>query len=131
MRTCLRVLGSIILACVSTACVNVSVQRTGERFPSYPESCPIEFQYGDLSKAMTLMSTGYVQVGSITVVKGGDSFDDAMKARVRPEACNLGGNLVLMGSSSAGSFTTNYSYVQLMVLRGRGAGPAPAGTSPP
>lgn len=40
-----------------------------------------------------------------------------MKARVRPEACKLGGHLVMMGASSPGSFTTNYSYVSLMVFR--------------
>jgi hypothetical protein len=128
MRTCLLALGSSLLVGASTACVNVAVQRMGERFPSYPESCPIDYQYGDMSKAMQLMGAGYVQVGSISVVKGGDSFDDAMKARVQPEACKLGGNLVLMGASSAGSFTTNYSYVQLMVLRGKGAAPAPPST---
>ena len=70
-----------------------------------------------MTKMMQLVSSGYVQVGSITVVKGGDAFDDAMKARVQPEACKLGGNLVIMNSSSPGSFTTNYSYASMVVLR--------------
>lgn len=66
---------------------------------------------------MQLTSSGAVQVGNITVTKGGDSFDDAMKNRVRPVACEMGGNIVMMGDSSGGSFTTNYSYVSLTVFR--------------
>lgn len=111
-RTLLTLVVSMLVGCVQ-----MSVQRTGERFASYPENCVLDFQYGDTSKAFQLASTGYVQVGSISVVKGGDSFDDAMKDRVRPEACKLGGNVVIMAGSSEGSWTTNYSYVSLMVFR--------------
>lgn len=62
-----------------------------------------------------------MQVGHITVVKGGDDFTDDMKRRVRPYACEMGGDMVMMGASSPGSFTTSYSYASLLVLRKRNA----------
>jgi hypothetical protein len=112
-----RALACVFFALLSAGCVDVSVDRIGQRYPPFPETCPIDYQYGDLTKVMEFASNGYVQVGSIMVEKGGEDFDDAMKARVQPEACKLGGNLVVMGSSSPGSFSTNYSYAQMIVLR--------------
>ncbi len=94
--------------------------RTGDRFPPYPEHCALDYRYGDMTKGMELVRNGFVQVGSITVVKGGDSLDDAMKERVGPKACELGGELVMMGTSSPGSFNTNFSYASFMVYRKKG-----------
>lgn len=101
-----------------TGCVDVSVNRTGERFPAYADNCPLDFQYGGINKMMQIQSSGgYVQVGSITVVKGGDSFNEALKNHIRPEACKMGGQVVIMGQSSPGSARTNYSYASLAVFR--------------
>lgn len=131
MRICTAIVvlavTSFSMACGST----LTLQRTGERFPSYPEGCPIAFEYGDLDKAMQLTSNGYVQVGSITVSNAGDSLDDSMKDLVRPKACEMGGTRVIMISSSPGSFSTHYAYVQLVVLRATGPTQAPASSAAP
>lgn len=111
---------ALVLALVA-GCVNVSWNRIGDRFAPRPEDCHIEYQYGDMTKLMALTGSGYVQVGTITVVKGGDDFSEAMKKRVRPIACEIGGDAVMMVTSSPGSFTTNYSYVMLTVLRHQSA----------
>jgi hypothetical protein len=108
---------AVAVVAASLGCVNVSVSRSGDRFDPRPEDCVIDYRYGDVQKAMGLVQSGYVQVGSITVVKGGDTFDDAMKDRVGPKACELGGEIVMMGPSSPGSFDSNYSYASLMVFR--------------
>jgi hypothetical protein len=125
----MRVVPLVLVLALVAGCVNVSWNRIGDRFAPRPEDCHIEYQYGDASKALALGSSGYLQVGTITVVKGGDDFSDAMKKRVRPIACEIGGDAVMMVTSSPGSFTTNYSYVMLMVLRRQGGvvgGRAPA-----
>jgi hypothetical protein len=110
----------LALAIVSAGCVQISTMRVGERFAPKPEDCQLEYQYGDMMKVAS-MNDSYAQVGHITVVKGGDDFSEDMKRRVRPYACNMGGDLVMMGGSSPGSFTTSYSYASLIVLRKRSA----------
>jgi hypothetical protein len=76
----------------------------------------LDFRYGDVSKAMALAQSGHVQVGTISVTNGGDSFTDEIKLLVQPKACQMGGSIVMMASSSEGSFG-NYPYVSLMVFR--------------
>ncbi len=116
MRT-IQALALFVVAATSSSCALTSVSRTGERFASYPKDCAIDYRYGDMMKAMSLMQAGYVQVGTISVARAGDSFDDAMKATVGPLACEIGGELVMMAASSAGSATSGSSYASLMVFR--------------
>jgi hypothetical protein len=117
MRTRWLLSSFALAAVLSAGCVDVSVTRVGDRFPPNAKDCQLEFQYGGLQKAMQMSQSGYVQVGTITVVKGGDSLTDEMKKRVRPHACEMGGQFVMLGDSSPGSFTTNFSYASFMVLR--------------
>lgn len=92
------------LACVG--CVETSVTRTGERFPPFPKTCAIDFQYGDFNKAMQHTASGYVQVASMFVAHAGDTIDESMKERVRPEACKVGAHVAMLVSSHGGTLRT-------------------------
>jgi hypothetical protein len=97
----------------------VSSSRFGSRFPAYAENCTLEFPEGGMSKVQQLAQSDYVQVGALTIIEMGDSLTDAMKEKIRPKACELGGNLVVMTSSTpnVGGPTIDLSQATFIVLR--------------
>jgi hypothetical protein len=72
-----------------------------------------------MSTVLQLAQSEYVQVGAVTVSEMGDSLTDKMKEKIRPIACELGGNLVVLTSSTpnAGGPTIDLSQATFMVLR--------------
>jgi hypothetical protein len=117
MRNRYAILVALICMGLLSGCVLTSVNRTGERFPSYDRDCTIDYRYGDMMKGLALVSSGYSQVGTITVAYGGDTFTEAMKANVGPRACAIGGDVVMMAASAEGSASSGASYATLMVFR--------------
>lgn len=108
-----RLLAGLAFALACSGCAVTSVTRLGERFPPFPETCAIDFQYGSMAKVMQLSTSGYVQVASMTVSRAGDELDESMKVRVRPEACEVGAHVAMLVSSSDG----DPSYVSFVLLR--------------
>lgn len=102
---------AIVFAC--SGCAVTSVTRSGDRFAPFPETCAIDFQYGNMNKAMQLNASGYVQVASMFVARAGDALDESMKDRVRPEACKVGAHVAMLVSSNSG----DPSSVSFMLFR--------------
>ena len=101
---------AVVFACFG--CAVTSVTRSGDRFPPFPETCAIDFQYGNINKAMQLTASGYVQVASMFVARAGDALDESMKDRVRPEACKVGAHVAMLVSSNSGD-PSSVSFVLL------------------
>lgn len=97
----MAVLGFSILSGCAT---EIMVNKSGPSYPPYSENCKLTYDYGDFGKAYTLINAGsFVQVGSISVPRGGPSLTQSLKDLVRPKSCQLGGTLVLLDKSSNAS----------------------------
>lgn len=93
-----------ILSMMSGCAAEIIVNKSGQSYPSYSENCRLTYEYGDFAKAYNLVNGGnFVQVGSMTVPRGGASLTQDLKELVRPKSCELGGSLVLLNKNSNAS----------------------------
>ena len=106
------------LATLLPACTQMQVTRL-KHYPSKPATCELTYDYSSPMEAMKWMS-GYDQVGTIGVGKSfgkvGDEWTDALKKMVRPDACRLGADVVVMvmtSQSIAGGGASYYLYRKL------------------
>lgn len=119
------VLGSVV-ACAKPH--PVSTSRMGGVFPARPADCALELRSETLNYELT---STYDTIGMVNVQgKSGEAPNDPrILALVKPEACGLGGELVLVVTSanvenvSNGDTSSNHSY---LVMRRKTNGPAPA-----
>jgi hypothetical protein len=88
MRRLLLVL-PILAACQAT------VTRVGRPYSSKSPDCDIAFDYRDQQSGMRLL-TDFIQIGSVELphTRQSPTYTDAMKQKLRPQACQLGGDLV-------------------------------------
>lgn len=117
MKKLIVVISSLFLTVLLSSCATSAFKRVGERFPPNSDNCPLKYEYGHVGKAMGIMSKGYIQVGTLTVVRAGDTIDDKMKKIIQPDACALGGELVIMIDSNPGNILVSNSHSSFMVLR--------------
>lgn len=94
----------LILPILNGCATEIVVSKSGQSYPPYRENCKLVYEYGDFGKAFNLINGGsFVQVGSISVPRGGTSLTQDLKDLVRPKSCELGGTLVLLNKSSNAS----------------------------
>lgn len=114
----LRFLPIVLLA----ACASHDVQtmRMGGVFPSRPSNCGLELRTGTLTYELT---SNYDTVG--TVMIRGESGEAPNSPRLlsmlKPEACKLGGEVVLVNTSAnvtyPGTFHGDDSHHSYLVMR--------------
>ena len=102
--------------------------------PSKPEDCELKYDYGSPMEAMKWMGS-YDQVGAIGAASYGkvpDEWTDALKREIRPYACRLGADVVvMMGGSTFSQGGSNASFFLYRKLEGAGAPTSPAPTAAP
>ena len=98
----------------------------GARLPPRDRGCAVTYDYGDMSKVLSMMTSGYVQVGSATVVNAGDSWSDTTRSEVQLKVCEFGGDTAVIASSSPDSNGPSGSGVISVVILRRGEAPPEA-----
>ncbi len=100
----------VLAALLLSGCILTGHSRSGNYYPPKPGSCELTFLYGDMSKLLALTSQGYEQVGSVSAGNGWggipEELNDRLKRAVRADACQLGGDVVMMlgGNNYSASF---------------------------
>jgi hypothetical protein len=120
----------LVVLCILTLLAgcgsDVSTARMGGVFPAREPTCSLELRNGTLTMELT---SAYDTVGSISVQGREGEAPNAPRilALVKPEACALGGEVVLVNTSmnitNGISTSSNHSY---LVFRKKQTGPQQA-----
>lgn len=105
---------------------DVSTIRMGGVFPPREDHCSLELRSGTIDFAMT---TQFDTVGTL-VVRGSDGEapnSPRILALIKPEACRLGGEVVLVNTSAnlTNGLSSNSNHT-FLVFRKKGGSPTPA-----
>jgi|GEM_PF-4122418 len=126
-RISLTLLAAILLL-VGCNNIDVILHKTGKTYPALSEGCPVRFENLTPQEASV---AEYEQVGILTVsglkkdqLQAVQVWDGAVKERLWPKVCELGGSIVTLvamgGGESDSLFGKATGHAQFLVWREKG-----------
>jgi hypothetical protein len=110
-------MGAVILVTVifaitlgSMGCPSTSGR--GVLYPPKPPNCPVDFVMINMQTPMGRQA--YQQIGSVSLEDVPERFTPALKRRLRPLVCELGGEAVTYGMFSADTSGTRAEFYVLL-----------------
>src|SRR5262245_51113542 len=92
----------VFLALVALGgCISVDAARIGNRYPSRPANCAVEFEFGGMERVLALTRGGqHEQIGSLVAYDGPDDLTEKVKSAVVPDVCRIGGDRAIVLAST-------------------------------